>query len=527
VTPDLQLNVLRLIEGDGVRELVGALLSKSLQDCVSHLSILRWASTANSVGPTSRIEVKHGLMPLLLLSDGFRLVVLDPNEFAHNFAVPATKNGESPRYLIADYQLGDQFGRLSHATFMLDSEHVMVLFETGVHASIFCLTKPQREDIPNIKFNTGRGISPSLDGRSIALLLRNKGQDQVTVLGLETGQVQVQSTFSTHTNDAQGLVWSPDGDPVVAVYESAAYGTKLLFFSAMGHPLKQLEVSQVSDVSGASGAGVTNVKWAAVNNETMLAVADGEKNILLRRQHNKTMSVQQLALLRHATVIDGSRSIVWQESGVGEHLFLLQKGAFGAVVEPHAEGDVKILETNCDCSFIATVVADNPKAIWLWQPDHPEPHTVILFQQNVQQVLWHPAHPGVLVAMTSQKSPMVYVWYSETKAPAASTIPVDTSNSTKFQGSWLRRSIRGRYPFMLTTTKSFELGILEERGGSVIFQSLLQDMSALGCVEEGDDLTQDISTPSEPSKRIRGDGDLHAMSGPGGPKIDAADGSRW
>ena len=206
---------------------------------------------------------------------------------------------------------------------------------------------------------------------------------------------------------------------------------------------------------------------------------------------------------------------------------MLAKGSFDAIVEPAADCVVKFLELNHDCTFIATVVADNSKAIWLWQPDHPEPHTIILFQHAVQQVLWHPIRPDILLVTTSQKLPMVYVWHSETKAPALCDIPIPTSSSTKFQGSWLLDKVQDRNPFMLTTTKAFEVGLLELQEGNVVFQSLLQNASAFTQIEEEDNTTEEISTPSKPSRNGLGKNGISIMHGPSAPAIAAADESRF
>ena len=185
------------------------------------------------------------------------------------------------------------------------------------------------------------------------------------------------------------------------------------------------------------------------------------------------------------------------------------------------------MEFDCSREFIATVVADNSKAVWLWQPDHPEPHTIILFQESVQQVLWHPTRSGILLVVVNQKSPVVYAWYAETKAPTAFSIPLQDVGLTKHQGCWLRRGFSGRHPFMLSTAKSFQLGFVEENEGSVVFKNLLQGTLDFDQTEEEDDTTEEISTPSKPSKESVPKGDLQAVHGSSAPRIGPGDTSRW
>lgn len=238
--------------------------------------------------------------------------------------------------------------------------------------------------------------------------------------------------------------------------------------------------------------------------------------------------MQQLSILSHSSAIDGSQSIVWQETGGNDDPFALQRGAFDAVADSSAGGDISILEFNSDCTFLATVTADNTKALWLWQPGHSDPHTILMFQKAVHQVLWHPKRPDVLLIIAAQKQPMVFVWHSEAKAPVPCSIPIQSPNSTKYHGAWSSRSMQGRHPFMLTTTKAFEVGMLEEEQGVVRFQSLWQESIDAGLQEdENDDSMQGISTPSKPSKS----GGARQNQGIGrrlmGSRVASADFSRW
>ena len=289
ITSEQHLSLLNLQTDGRLVEVANTPLPKLLQQIIGRLSTFKWAPIKNAISTPSDDTETEALMPYLLFSDGLRLIIVNPNKWATGLNESASTNGTNPTSVVADYQLGDQYGKLSYATFVLDSAHVLALFEMGASASILSLTKPYKDEIPNVKFNSDRGIGVSPDGRSVAMLLRTKGQDQVTVLCLKDENIQVEATFNTNTNDAQGVAWSPDGDPVLAVRDSAAYGVRVAFFSALGHPLKQLEVSDFGGPQGVSGVGVVKFEWATAEAGTMMALADGEKRVLVRRQHNRTM----------------------------------------------------------------------------------------------------------------------------------------------------------------------------------------------------------------------------------------------
>jgi hypothetical protein len=269
--------VLHVTEEGTLQELVYFLFPKNLAQFAAHVSHVKWAP-----------DHAQDSITFLLLSDGSRLLVIDPAVLSNSTLGTGFSSGTQP-YLVADYQLGDQFGKLTHADFLLDSRHVVVMFEMGSQASILTLDKPQRDDIPDFKYNSKRSLSLSPDCRSIAFLLRSKGQDQVMVVSRKDGMLEPQATFSAHTSDAQGVMWSPNGDPVIAVHDSAAYGSKIFFFSALGHPLKQLDLITFDEGSDVMGLGTSSLKWATWQSQTMLATGDGEKRVLVRCQDNRLM----------------------------------------------------------------------------------------------------------------------------------------------------------------------------------------------------------------------------------------------
>jgi hypothetical protein len=285
------VRILRLLDDGTFVQVLLTPLPKTTHQVLSHLITFKFGSwKSNSSAAT--VNDASPELPLLLFSDGIRLIIVNTTELAPNMGWSTSVTPSPTTGVIADYHLGDQFGKLSYAAFVFNDKRILTLFELGASASMLSLSKPHRDDIPGPKFQSDRGLASSSDGRSIAVLLRSKGQDQIVVLGLKNDDIQVQATFNTRTNDAQELKWSPNQDPVLAVVESAAYGMKVLFFSALGHPLQHLEVSPFDNAGGVSGVGLSNWAWATVHNGSKLAIADGEKRVLVRHQQDKMMVFQ-------------------------------------------------------------------------------------------------------------------------------------------------------------------------------------------------------------------------------------------
>jgi len=455
-------------------------------------------------------------MTWLLLSDTSRIIVLSIDLQGPGLdpvGSHGTISGNSP--LMADHQLGNQFGKLVLADFVFNHRQALLLFDLAPHASILSLTSPRRDDVPNVKFSDSRGFAQSPGHRYFALLLRAKGQDQVTVFTPKDATSSNHVTFSPQTSDAQGLMWSPDGDPMIAVWDSPAYGKKISFFTAMGHPLKQFDVSSenlhpIKQPMGIEGIGITRLAWVATNNGTVIAVADGYDRVVARYQHHRTMvgrtscswtlltmleTLQSLANFKHADIVDGSKSTVWEEQVDGTGTFTLNKNAFEAPTGQSIPQVVNAIELNVDCTFIATTLENYLKAVWLWQPYRSDPHTVIVFRENIKQILWHPTLPNVLLVITNQKRPMVYMWYQEMLPPAAGEIPVSNTQSNKWEVQWVNES-EERRTFMLASTKSFDIGSLRFLDGQFVFDSILhRGYSAEADEDDGE--TEVIVTPSK------------------------------
>ena len=180
-------------------------------------------------------------------------------------------------------------------------------------------------------------------------------------------------------------------------------------------------------------------------------------------------------------------------------MFRLEKGVFDAILDPAAGTDTTQVCFNCDQTFLATTVADNSRVLWLWQPEHPDPHTIIVFENSIRQILWHPRRPDVLLVTIAQRLPVVHIWYGETKPPTTCTIPLGDPSPTRFDATWLPQEAGGRSPLLLTSAKAFNVGLIEAQGDAIVFDSLLQRHEAFGLEDENE--MADIDTPSRPSRQ--------------------------
>ncbi|KAK5198003.1 hypothetical protein LTR99_009421 [Exophiala xenobiotica] len=564
ISTDQRIHLVDLAEATNGRRAISAIkVPKGARPFLKECHILRWSpeilvlaqGEADEILSNTTSECDLGLT-WLLLSDGDRLIALS-TDLKSPSMMPGASDGEenAKSNILADYELGAHFGRLSLAEFVFNHRHALVFFEFGTTAAILSLVKPQRDDIPHIKFPDSGSFANAPDARHFALLRRDKGRDRVTVFEMGQNNIITYNSFDSNTSDAQSLTWCPARDPIIAVCDSAAYGAKVSFFTAQGHALKQLDISSASFGKSIEPSnqplnidmeslGITHWKWTRGSKEddkTLQIAVNGQRQVLIRSHTTKSMSTQTITAFTHKDIVDGSQTFVWQEttqSHLPAHtsttpIFIRQTGTFDASETQGQSGQQKpsdtnskqsgiaaqthidIISPNTNHTIIATRIRTSPQTLFLWKPSeinngntNPHPHTVLIFTHPVKQVLWHPFLANVLLILTTTKTPRLYAWYQEPLAPITGIIPIDTTTpptSTNYSATWLPEcsGVRPdddhgrRCPFMLTSTTAYEVGYIAAHDGHVVFESIINRSDMLTAPGGGgDDETTTTSTTS-------------------------------
>lgn len=229
----------------------------------------------------------------LILSDGDRVMALSTKLSRYEMAERGgfETEEEEASNILADFEIGKQYGQITLLDFVFSHRHVLILFETCAQASIISLTKFQRNDILLPKFPDERSFSQSPQHRYFALLTRSKGQDQISVFSPSENASDKAQTFNAHTIDAQGIQWCPDGDPLLAVSDSASHGLKIIFFTTLGHHLRHLDLTSPNPnheigFSRSDALGALKFEWICRDSRTILTVA-GPQHAFIYEQQSK------------------------------------------------------------------------------------------------------------------------------------------------------------------------------------------------------------------------------------------------
>lgn len=177
---------------------------------------------------------------------------------------------------------------------------VFICSSFGLKFSVFDLQTLKASEISNPKFFSGatasRGFSVRRGTRHLALLTRSAGKDMVSIHSSST--LDVLRSWSPDTIDAQGLVWSPDGQWLV-VWESAGQGHKVLFYTPDGHVFRTWMGPQGPDAEDRRlGAGVKAVQFSP--DAKLLAAGDSTRYIYIINME----SVSEGMRLQHPAIVE-------------------------------------------------------------------------------------------------------------------------------------------------------------------------------------------------------------------------------
>lgn len=163
-----------------------------------------------------------------------------------------------------------------------DSE-VCMIASFGLKFAVYDLVSSKAVEIGNPKLfslsTASRCYSFRPQTRHLALLTRTTGKDMISIHGLPTRELH--RSWAPDTIDAQGIVWSPDGRWLI-VWESAAHGHKLLFYTSDGHIFRTWSGPANPPVEFkdyAAGSGIKTVQFSA--DARCLAIGDQSRSIYM------------------------------------------------------------------------------------------------------------------------------------------------------------------------------------------------------------------------------------------------------
>ncbi|CCF40568.1 WD40 domain-containing protein [Colletotrichum higginsianum] len=336
-----------------------------------------------------------------------------------------------------------QFGSSDTEVFMCSSY--------GLKFSVFDLATGRTVEISNPKFHqaavASRGFALRPGSAHLAILTRVAGKDIVGIQHPKTREVL--RSWQPDTVDAQGLVWTPDGCWLV-MWESAAQGHKILFYTPDGHLFKTWSGPspvEAEDEHYDLGAGVKVCQLSP--DGARMAVCDYTRTVRVIDTKTATESMR----LDHPTAITPRETVqIWQEqignvqSG-SHHSFSRATQSVSAPTRtanggPDAKPAPTLSSFDASSGLLATTLEDWPSTVWVWDLASSELRAVLIFHSNIAGFSWHPTQREVLMVTNEGDSyaGLVFVWDPLSDGPRTvdfgARLP-ETKVMGKPQVSWL------------------------------------------------------------------------------------------
>ena len=120
---------------------------------------------------------------------------------------------------------------------------------------------------------------------------------------------------------------------------------------------------------------------------------------------------------------------------------------------------------------LATVDSMRSNVVWIWDlTDIPRLASVLVHEQAVRQLTWHPSTPQLLINTATNTLPAVRWWSPQTR-PVIARVPTKPSESGKYEVKWLAAPNEDSV-FWYGSTDEYVVGYLTAEDATVKFELL-------------------------------------------------------
>jgi WD40 repeat protein len=340
---------------------------------------------------------------------------------------------------------------------------ILCVTEFKLRVSVWSLLDTSCVYIKSPKFDDGRGLDFSPDGKFLAFVERKRCTDSILIVDAETWTTS--ATFGVVTEDLADAQWSPDSTSI-SVFD-APHACALVLYSPDGRVLREFKTDESAELmktksfsSYAHDAGVLCQRWSSGG--SFLAAGGRDRRVRVLNH----VSWHAFADLRHADrIVTPAAVAVYEEveeqspggtvtENQPEENVPLEFDAFGDLTGAAAkniagsgwsranasrdgtfvpryavrplpvsvpattrlrgeggEGDeaggVDTIEWSFDDRFLATRDSGRNRAVWIWDMVRMELCAVLIQTHPVLEIKWDPRKNRLAVVTGLER---VYVW---------------------------------------------------------------------------------------------------------------------
>ncbi|XP_011870637.1 PREDICTED: WD repeat-containing protein WRAP73-like isoform X2 [Vollenhovia emeryi] len=313
-----------------------------------------------------------------------------------------------------------------------DSRHIFTIADFNIQVSVWNLEEQTVSYIQNVKSSSFDKVHFSPDGKRLAAIVTEEGQDTVEIYKTENWKIS-RKLICDRLRGIDGIRWSPN-DELLCIWCSSAAEPKLVVYStalekhvAAFAPLEAAQPSEVSN-HGKELRGIENVEW--ISSGQLLAVIGFNEVVVLLNY----VTWQPLSKLYLDPVIRECNYLtkVYKECADSEKvsnkrfasceervLREMHERPICITIGQKDNNDnfsvarIKLFEFSTCGQYLALKHELYPTTLWIWDicTDYLD---YLLLENSITAIKWSPVHPRLFVLSECTR---VYEWTRKGASP--------------------------------------------------------------------------------------------------------------
>ncbi len=355
-------------------------------------------------------------------------------------------------------------GRVVNVDFGRTEGEVLLFQEFGAKVTIWNLHTTRSIDIKDPKYPS-KGHTYRPGSRHFTLLSRPGPQDVLTLHALNSYAV-IWSTI-VPTMDAQGLVWSPDGQ-FIALWDTPSVGCRVHIYTASGDLYRVYNGSSNDATNSDIELGVRSLAWSPTSDYLVIGCYDCRVRLLSTKTFSPLMYLDHTTPIHLPSHPDSKSSTplrVWREdfSGPSNRHYTAITQPISPPTTPHPSSSESFKETGISLltfspsgSLLATRLDTLPTTAWIWDIHRSIPAAVLIHHAPIKYLSWHPSIADLLLIQCAHEEVVLYFWDSSSGVPWLENVSTSMwkKDGGKLNVRWLPASSSESKPALLIGCKT-------------------------------------------------------------------------
>ncbi|EPX72288.1 WDR8 family WD repeat protein [Schizosaccharomyces octosporus yFS286] len=321
-----------------------------------------------------------------------------------------------------------------------------------------------------------------------SMLIRKSGSDFLNFYQTSLDGWYLTRNYKLPTIDATSVSWSPNGQWLVV--QDITLNPIIHLFSYPGIFLFSYEVEDDLHL------GFSTIEWSP--DSSLLALCSLQNSTIYILN---TQTFSPIFRLRHGFQQPFAMNC-WQELVSSQYKLTYQRATWPSIMKTPNQHEHCKVSFNANSSFIASYTLLQKNIVWIWNARSQCLDTILIQQQPIEHLSWHPTSPHHLMILTKPVKPKaakemqslhncsIYFWSYEWNEPRIISIPKSDFSIQKAE--WLHAVHQHSLTVLISGRDAYIIAYLLESEEEMSSQLILSQ----GSLDEELETTQTIHIPA-------------------------------